>query len=87
MRILYNVSFVDRDGYRKLLGPNQGRCMKETREEAEGQLAALLRESADRLVDVCGPRSRGTFRVDAFRCYDHGDPMGIYVEEDEDGDS
>jgi len=34
-----------------------------------------------RLLSVCGEQSVGTFRVDSFECYDHGDPKTIYVEE------
>lgn len=78
---LFNVSFIDKNGLRTMLGPNQGRYMKATREEAETHLADLMRESEERLVDICGTQSRGTFRVDAFTCYAHGDAVGIYVDE------
>lgn len=81
--ILYGISFVDKLGLRCLLGPAQGRCMYRTREDAERDLEQLLQNGEGRLVDVCGERSRGTFRVDAFDCYDHGDPKGIYVKEEE----
>lgn len=57
--------------------------MKETREEAEQHLRDVFQNSGEqRLVDVCGEQSRGTFRVDSFECYDHGDPMNIYVQEE-----
>ena len=80
MKVMYNVSFLDKNGLRCLLGPNQGHRMYENRESAEGFLRALLENTGeDRLVDVCGPQSRGTFQVAAFRCYDHGDAVGCYA--------
>ena len=78
MQIRFGITYIDTNGLRTLLGPAQGRYMM-TKEEAENALLDLMRESEDKLVSVCKPQSRGTFRVDAFNCYDHGDPMGIYV--------
>jgi hypothetical protein len=79
----YQVSFVDKLGLRTLLGPAQGRCMHPKREQAEQHLRDLFANTGeDRLVDICGAQARGTFRVDAFECYDHGDPIGIYVEDE-----
>lgn len=81
-RVLYNVSCVGKDGLRVLFGANQGRYMHETREGAETFLAALMTNTGeDRLVDIMGERARGTFRVDAFRCYASGDAKGIYVDD------
>jgi hypothetical protein len=80
--ILYNISYIDRHGLRVLLGPAQGRCMYRTAEAAAAHLTALLEESEERLVSVCGEQARGTFRVDPFDCWDHGDPKGIYVKEE-----
>ena len=82
--ILYNLSFIAKNGLRTIVGPAQGRCMKATREEAETALRNLLaNNSRERLVSVFGEQAIGTFRVDSFDCWDHGDPKGIYVVEDE----
>lgn len=83
MKTLYNISFVDRDGLRKLVGPNQGRYFKATREEAAEHLAAFEgpTNGEERLASIFGRQAIGTFRVDAFECYDHGDAVGIYVRE------
>lgn len=81
-RVLFNISFVNKNGLRTMLGPNQGRYMKETRAEAQELLDAIMQESGEqRLVEVCGEQARGTFRVDPFHCYAHGDAKGIYVDE------
>lgn len=78
--IRYNVTHIQRDGLRVLLGPAQGRFMKDTREEAEESLRALLASnSSERLASLYGQQSIGTFRVDSFECWDHGDPKRIYV--------
>lgn len=80
--ILYNVTYRQKDGLRVLLGPAQGRRMKLTRAEAEDWLKALLENnSEERLASVYGEQAIGTFRVDPFDCWDHGDPKGIYVDE------
>lgn len=81
--ILFNISYLGKDGLRTLFGPAQGRCMCKTREEAEEKLRAFMTESEERLVQIYGEQSRGTFRVDPFECWDHGDPKGIYVTEEE----
>lgn len=81
-RTLYNISFIDKNGLRTMLGPNQGRCMYEDRASAEALLKDMMLLSERRLVEICGEQSRGTFRVDAFDCYHHGDAKGIYVKED-----
>ena len=81
MKTLWNVSFVNRDGNRTLFGPSQGRHMKETREEAEVFLRALIENTGEaRLIAICGDQAKGTFRVDAFECHEHGDPVGRYVK-------
>jgi hypothetical protein len=57
--------------------------MQKTKEDAEAYLVTLFATNGeDRLVEVCGEQARGTFRVDPFDCYDHGDPKGIYVDGD-----
>ncbi len=87
MRTLYSGSYVDKNGMRRLMAAAQGRFMKPTREKAQEWLDQILRSEGGRgeegLVDIYGEQSRGTFRVDAFECHDHGDPVGIYVEETE----
>ena len=78
--ILFNVTCIGRNGLRTLVGPSQGRCMKATREEAETLLTAMLASnSEEQLASIYGGQAIGTFRVDPFDCYDHGDPKGIYV--------
>ena len=80
-RVLWQVTFVGRDGLRTLVGPAQGRYMHETPLEAEGALRALLATNDEaRLVQVFGPQSCGTFRVDPFPCWAHGDPIRIFVD-------
>jgi hypothetical protein len=80
--ILFNVTYKSANGLRVLLGPAQGRFMKKTRAEAEESLKALLTSnSQERLAQVYGRQALGTFRVDPFKCWDHGDPKGIYVDE------
>lgn len=80
--ILFNLSFIDKNGLRTLVGPAQGRYMKLTREEAEGHLKDFLANNTEeRLVSIFGKQAIGTFRVDAFDCWDHGDPKGIYVDD------
>ena len=80
--ILFNVSFIDKNGLRTLVGPAQGRHMLPTREAAEKWLSAFLANNApERLASIFGDQALGTFRVDPFDCYEHGDPKGIYVRE------
>lgn len=81
MKTLYQISFIGRNGLRTLMGPAQGRHMHPTRDAAEEFLGSLMTNTGvARLLDIYGEQSRGTFRVDAFQCYDNGDPMGIYVD-------
>ena len=82
MKTLWNVTFINKHGLRTLFGPAQGRHMHETRDKAEEFLGSLMTNSGvARLLSICGEQSVGTFRVDSFECYDHGDPKTIYVEE------
>lgn len=83
MAIRYATSFMARNGLRTLRGPAQGRCMASTRAQAQLSLDHFLDlgENGDSLLaDIYGPQAIGTFRVDAFDCYDHGDPRSIYVD-------
>lgn len=80
--ILYNISFMNKNGLRTLVGTNQGRFFKKTREEAESHLHDFLTNNTEeRLASIYGAQSVGTFRVDPFDCYDHGDAKGIYVDD------
>lgn len=84
MKTMFNLSCLNADGDRVLVGAAQGRHMHETRESAEAYLAAFLENNSDeRLASIFGRHALGTFRVDAFECYDHGDPIGRYVKEGE----
>jgi hypothetical protein len=77
------MSFVDRCGYRVLVGPNQSRFFRNAREDAEKMLEDFVKSNTeDRLKSIFGPQAIGTFRVDAFRCYQHGDACGVYVEDE-----
>lgn len=80
MKVLYNLSFVNRSSDRVMVGANQGRYMHESREACEAFLMAFLENNgAERLESIYGAQAMGTFRVDAFECYDHGDALSIYV--------
>lgn len=80
--IRYNTSYMAKNGLRTLCGPNQSRFFKNTREEAERALCDIMANTdEDRLVEIYGKQSLGTFRVDAFDCYDQGDAKYIYVDE------
>ena len=79
MKIRFNISFINRDGVRIMLGANQGRRMFVDLDGAELFLKDLLRNTGEeRLAQIYGPQSIGTFRTDAFECYDHGDAVSIY---------
>jgi hypothetical protein len=83
-RTRYNITCRLKNGLRGLFGCNQARFFHDTREEADGWLAAFFKNSGeDRLCSIAGEQARGTFRVDAFDCYENGDAKGIYVDEEE----
>jgi hypothetical protein len=78
---LWQVTYINKTGLRTLLGPAQGRHMFHSREDAEDFLEALANNTGfDRLAQIYGPQCVGTLRVDSFECYDHGDPVSIYVD-------
>ncbi len=80
MKTLYNISCINSDGLRVLASANQGRYFFATEAEAEEHLAAVLaNNSEERLASIYGTQAIGTFRVDAFECYDNGDATGVYV--------
>lgn len=83
-KTMYNVSFIDRDGNRVMQGPNQGRYMKATLEEAQQAAIDIVKTNGEaRLASIFGAQAIGTFRADAFECYEHGDAVSIYVKDDE----
>ncbi len=82
MKTLYNISYIATSGLRTMLGPAQGRHMFESAQRATAFLIDFLENGGlDRVTQVYGPQAVGTFRVDAFECYDHGDPVSIYPRE------
>jgi len=82
MPILFNITYKTKDGLRTMITANQGRYMKRTREEAEQALRdTLANNSEERLASIFGAQAIGTFRVDEFDCYDHGDAKGVYVDD------
>lgn len=80
-RVLYATTCVQGTGRRSIVGAMQGRHMRRTRLEAQRELDRLLEGGERPLIDIMGPQSRGTFRVDAFECWFYGDPKGIYPYE------
>lgn len=80
----YGSTHIDRDGMRTLTGPNQGRYFDDTREAAEKRMSEVMNNnSTDRIADVWGAQSLGTFEVRAITCYENGDACGIYFPENE----
>lgn len=84
MNIRYVLSYIDREGLRKMVCPVQGRHTHETRKIAEEHLSALLNNNTEELLlDVYGPKSVGTFAVSAVECWPgHNDPKGCYIREE-----
>lgn len=81
MKTSFNVSYINRHGDRVLFGANQGRHFSDTREEKEEWLKECFENTGEeKLVRMLGEQSRGTFRVDAFECYDNGDAKSVYVK-------
>lgn len=83
MKTLYNISYVSKDGFRRLATPNQGRHFHEFRLDAVKTLAAMLtNNSRERLVSIYGDEDAvASLRVDPFTCYEVGDAQGIFVHE------
>lgn len=81
--IRFGVTCIDIDGNRKLAVPAQARHLYDRREDAEEWLRAVLArpDNLDRLRQIHGPQALGTYRVDPFDCWEHGDPKGIFVHE------
>lgn len=82
LRTRFVITKVARDGLRVLAQANQGRHHRDTREEAEQQLAAILsNNSADTLASVYGDVTK--MRVIEVECYDHGDATRTVFGEDD----
>lgn len=83
MKTLYNISYVDKDGFRRLATPNQSRHFYMLRTAAEIFLAQMLENnSRERLVSIYGDEEAvESLRVDPFTCYEGGDAQGIFVHE------
>ena len=78
--VRYAITHINADGYRILSYAAQGRNMHASRDKASAWLSSMLtNNSQSTLESVHGKQATGTYRVDAFDCYDHGDPKGIYV--------
>jgi hypothetical protein len=83
LTVRFQVSYITRDGLRQLLVPAQGRRMFITLEGAEAWLGTfLVNNTRERLQSIYGEAAIGTFRVDAWECWSHGDPKGIFVDEE-----
>ena len=82
MKIRYALTYTDKDGYRVLVGPNQGRWFRDTSEEMEEYRGHFLKNNTDVLLaSVFGPQSLGTFEVRPVECYDNGDACSWNFEE------
>lgn len=74
MKYLYAVTHINKDGYRVLSRPNQGRNHFATASDAQHMIDAMLKNnSLDTLESVYGKDGARTFEVRKIKCYDHGD--------------
>lgn len=77
--IRYAITKIDKGGMRSLATANQGRCFRDTPEDAQGHLAAILsNNSSDTLKSVYGDISK--MEVRPVDCYENGDAKGIYFD-------
>jgi hypothetical protein len=76
----YVLTYVNKDGMRTLVGPQQGRCTYATPEEAEKHLADLrANNSPERLREFFGVPDK--MEVRPCDCWPvHFDPVGIYFD-------
>jgi hypothetical protein len=80
----YAATFVNKDGMRTLMTPNQGRCLFDTMEEARKWLDAVIKpgtNSESTLASVYGPPDKRKFAVRPVECYENGDAVGIYFND------
>lgn len=79
----FTITYINRHGQRQLLGPNQGRCFKDTVGEAQQGLKSFVENNTEKqLKEVYGPQAIGTFAVRAVECYENGDAIGIFFDAD-----
>lgn len=79
--IRYGTTCIDTNGVRKLSAPALwARYLWDNKEEAETWLKECMSQPDNlrRLEQIHGPQSLGTFQVDPFECWDHGEPKGWY---------
>lgn len=77
--IRYVGTYINKDGYRTLMTPAQGRHTHATREEAQAWLDAVTgNNSQDTIRQVWGDNPR--FEVRPVPCYPgHHDPMSVWL--------
>lgn len=80
MRTRYAITHVHKGGLRGLSFANQGRNHFDTQQEAAEALLAYMRPEHG-LDRVLTPEQFKTLRVDSIICHDHGDAIGIWVDE------
>jgi hypothetical protein len=81
MRTRYAITHrSDKLGLRTFSMPaNQARYHFDERAAAEAALEAF--KGPNGLCKVLSPTEMKTLRVDPIECYDHGDAVGIYVDD------
>lgn len=89
-RLQYPIRYAIANDKGKLIHAAQGRFMRETREEAQKYLDAIIKNNSPEVLEMTYNCEPGHLEVRAFRCYPgHFDPTGIYAldkeEEPEDG--
>ena len=75
--IRYAITHVNRDGMRGLTRANQGRNHFDTREAAEGFIAAMKRNNSP---GILLQMYNDTLEVREVDCYEHGDAKGVWFE-------
>lgn len=79
--IRYSITYIDQHKFRRILGPNQGRCFFENPELAIIALKSFLENNSENtLKKVYGAQSIGTFEISEIDCYENGDTKSIYVD-------
>ncbi len=82
--IRYVVSYINKDGMRRMMSAAQGRNTHAARAEAEEDLKNVLENNTrDLLEGVFGKDAYDTFAVSAIECWPgHNDPKGIWIDEE-----
>ena len=79
--IRYVITHVNRDGMRTLTFHAQGSYTYDDEAVAKKALDSFMANSRERLIDVHGPQSAGTFEVRPVPCYlDHHDPKTVWFD-------